>query len=125
MKLLLDQNLSASAAEVLRSGGMDVVHAREVGLAATDDREILEWCRTNGRIIVTHDADFHALLALTSARTPSAIRIRIEGLRDDALAGLIRRVLRSVAEDIERGSAVTVTPTSIRVRALPLSPGSD
>ena len=123
MKLLLDQNVSASAAEVLRSGGMDVVHTREVGLARTDDADILEWCRTNDRWIVTHDADFHALLALAGAGTPSVIRIRIEGLRDAALVALIQRVLRSVADDLQRGSAVTVTPTSIRVRALPLSSG--
>jgi predicted nuclease of predicted toxin-antitoxin system len=121
MKLLLDQNVSASAAELLRSEGVDVVHAREVGLATTEDADILEWCRANDRWIVTHDADFHALLALTSAKTPSVVRIRIEGLRDEALAALIRRVLRSVMGDLERGSAVTVTPTSIRVRSLPIS----
>lgn len=124
MKLLLDQNVSASAAEILRSEGMDVVHAREVGLARTEDSDILEWCRMNQRVIVTHDADFHALLALSSAETPSVVRIRIEGLHDAALVALIRRVLRSVMADLERGSAVTVTPTSIRVRALPLSSGT-
>ena len=121
MRLLLDQNVSASAAEILRSSGMDVVHAREVGLARTEDVDILEWCRANQRWIVTHDADFHALLALTSAKTPSVVRIRIEGLRDAGLVDLIQRVLRSVADDLQRGSAVTVTVTSIRVRALPLS----
>lgn len=121
MRMLLDQNVSASAAEILRSSGMDVVHAREVGLATSDDADILEWCRANRRWIVTHDADFHALLALTSASTPSVIRIRIEGLRDVALVAVIRRVLRSVVADLQRGSAVTVTVTSIRVRALPLS----
>jgi predicted nuclease of predicted toxin-antitoxin system len=46
MKLLLDQNCSAGAAEILRSSGMDVVHTREVGLATADDRDILQWCRT-------------------------------------------------------------------------------
>jgi predicted nuclease of predicted toxin-antitoxin system len=121
MKLLFDQNVSASAAEILRSGGVDVMHAREVGLATTADAEILQWCRANERWIVTHDADFHAILALTSATTPSVVRIRIEGLRDVALVQLLLRVLRSVTDDLRRGSAVTVTAKSIRVRALPLS----
>lgn len=123
MRMLLDQNVSASAAEILRSSGMDVVHAREVGLATSDDADILEWCRANRRWIVTHDADFHALLALTSAETPSVIRIRVEGLRDTALAALIQRVVRLAADDLQRGSAVTVTATSIRTRALPLTAG--
>jgi predicted nuclease of predicted toxin-antitoxin system len=31
MKLLLDQNLSADAAVILRSRGMDAIHARDAG----------------------------------------------------------------------------------------------
>jgi predicted nuclease of predicted toxin-antitoxin system len=124
MKLLFDQNVSASAAALLRSEGLDVWHARDVGLAVAEDDVILDWCRSHGRWIVTHDADFHALLAVTAARAPSVIRIRIEGLRDQALATLIRRVLHLVEEDLQRGSAVTVTPNAVRVRALPLSGGA-
>lgn len=30
MKLLLDQNLSANAAVILRSSGIDAIHARDV-----------------------------------------------------------------------------------------------
>jgi predicted nuclease of predicted toxin-antitoxin system len=120
MKLLLDQNLSAYAASILRSNGMDTVHAREVGLAAAADDTILDWCRSEGRIVVTLDADFHALLAVAGARTPSVLRIRIEGLRDEALAALILRVVALAGEDLQRGSAVTVTVTSIRIRTLPL-----
>ena len=100
---------------------MDVVHAREVGLATAADSEILAWCREEGRVIVTLDADFHAVLALSAATAPSVIRIRIEGLRDSDLAALIRHVLGSIEEDLMRGSAVTVTVTSIRLRALPLT----
>lgn len=121
MKLLLDQNLSTGATEILRTTGMDVFHAREVGLATAEDSDILEWCRIEDRTIVTLDADFHAHLALSAARTPSVIRIRIEGLRDAELARLVRRVVESVSSDLERGCAVTVTVTSIRLRALPLT----
>lgn len=72
------------------------------------------------RIIITLDADFHALLALAGARSPSVVRIRIEGLRDEALAALIVRVLALMEADLQRGSVVTATETSIRVRRLPL-----
>lgn len=120
MKLLLDQDTSAGAAEILRAEGIDALHARDVGLSRADDSEILEWCRREARMLVTLDADFHALLALSGARTPSVVRIRIEGLRDRALADLIQRVLAAVSADLLRGSAVTVTPSSIRLRALPL-----
>ncbi len=58
MKLLLDQNCSAGAAEILRSIGLDVLHTREVGLSTADDLDILQWCRNEDRIVVTLDADF-------------------------------------------------------------------
>jgi predicted nuclease of predicted toxin-antitoxin system len=120
MKLLLDQNLSAEAAPILRSRGMDAIHTREVGLETTEDDAILAWCRTEARIIITLDADFHALLALTGARTPSVVRIRIEGLRDEGLATLILRVVALTEADLQLGAVVTVTETSVRVRRLPL-----
>jgi predicted nuclease of predicted toxin-antitoxin system len=120
MKLLLDQNLPADAAMILRASGIDAIHAREAGLEAAEDDAILEWCRVEERIIVTLDADFHALLALAAARTPSVIRIRIEGLRDEALAAVILRVIAATEADLQHGSVVTVTETSIRVRNLPL-----
>ena len=87
---------------------------------ATDDADILEWCRREGRTVITLDADFHALLALSGAREPSVVRIRIEGLRDRALADLIQRVLDAVGAELERGSAVTVRHSSIRLHALQL-----
>ncbi len=125
MRLLLYQNLSAGAAVILRSTGMDAIHAREVGLEAAEDEAILDWCRTEMRTVVTLDADFHALLALAEAETPSVVRIRIEGLRDEALAALILRVVTSTEADLQSGAVVTVTETSIRVRRLPLVRSTD
>ena len=120
MKLLFDQNVSAAAADLLRASGIDVFHTREVGLATAEDVDILAWCREQERILITHDSDCHALLAMSGATDPSVIRIRIEGLRDEAMAALIRRVIEVTADDLDRGSAVTVNTKSIRVHRLPL-----
>jgi predicted nuclease of predicted toxin-antitoxin system len=100
---------------------MDAFHTREVGLATADDRDILIWCREQARILITLDADCHALLALSSATSPSVVRIRLEGLRDQALADLIRRVVGTTSDDLAQGSAVTVSAKSIRIHRLPLS----
>jgi predicted nuclease of predicted toxin-antitoxin system len=75
-----------------------------------------------GRIVVTLDADFHALLALSRATSPSVIRIRIEGLHGQKAANLIQAVLKDCSEDLEKGAIVTVQPGRIRVRGLPLLP---
>jgi predicted nuclease of predicted toxin-antitoxin system len=120
MKLLFDQNLSEYAAEILRSAGVDVLHASEVGLATAADSDILDWCRREQRTLFTHDGDFHALLALSGADRPSVIRIRVEGLKDRQLAELIERIVDQVRGDIQQGCTVSVMPASIRVRRLPL-----
>ena len=66
------------------------------------------------------DADFHSLLALSGAVSPSVIRIRIEGLDGPALADLLELVIRSCRADIEQGAVVTVQERRVRVRLLPI-----
>lgn len=81
MRLLLDQGTPRTAAALLRRAGFDAVHTGEASMAEADDAEIILRAAEENRIVVTLDADFHAQLALTAARQPSVIRIRIEGLR--------------------------------------------
>jgi len=96
------------------------LHVGDIGLAAADDTTILEFARGQGRTVVTLDADFHAQLALSGAQGPSVIRIRIEGLKAEALARLIIRVTEQCRVDLKRGALVSVTEGGIRLRHLPL-----
>lgn len=58
MKLLLDQGLPRGACQLLVRHGHDVLHVSEVGLATASDDDILDWAESNGRVVVTLDADF-------------------------------------------------------------------
>ena len=120
MKLLLDQGLPRGAAEILRERGWDAVHVGDLQLASADDQIILDKAGEQNRAVVTLDADFHTLLALSGAFGPSVIRIRIEGLRAEPLADLIQNVLQQVRDDLFHGAAVTVQEGRIRVRNLPI-----
>ncbi len=120
MKLLLDQGLPRTAAELLTEAGIDATHVGEIGYATAEDNMILQLGRKEGYVIVTLDTDFHTLLALTGATEPSVIRIRIEGLKAGATAELLKTVLARCTEDLEHGAAVTVQKGRIRVRKLPL-----
>jgi predicted nuclease of predicted toxin-antitoxin system len=120
MKLLLDQGLPRTAGKALRDVGIDAVHVGEIGYSTADDAAILQRGRDEGRIVVTLDADFHALLALSGATSPSVIRIRIEGLRGEDAARLIRAVMKECGEYLEQGAMVTVQPGRIRIHHLPL-----
>jgi predicted nuclease of predicted toxin-antitoxin system len=120
MKLLLDQGIPRSTASLLREAGFDAVHTGEIGYATAEDVAILERASQEDRLIVTLDADFHTLLALSGASLPSVIRIRIERLSAQATADLIQRILEQWHSELEAGSALTVQPDRIRFHRLPL-----
>lgn len=122
MKLLLDQGLPLSAASLLRDAGIDTIHVGEIDLSAAEDGEIIQRAREDNRVVVTLDADFHTLLALNEAVSPSVIRIRIERLRAQALTELLLRTISECEEELQQGAAVTIETRRIRIRHLPLLP---
>lgn len=120
MKLLLDQGLARSTASRLREQNTPCIHAGEIGLAKADDEQLITHARCNDLIIVTLDADFHALLALSGERKPSVIRIRVEGLKAETTAHLLLKILKEIGRDLKEGAAVSVNDDSVRVRRLPI-----
>ncbi len=81
MKLLLDQGLPRSTAHLLSVAGVDTAHVGEIGMSTAEDSAILAQGQAENRVVVTLDADFHTLLALSGAVSPSVIRLRLEGLK--------------------------------------------
>ena len=123
MKLLLDQGLPRSTAELLRTAGHDAVHTGEIGMARAEDQAIIDHAVAEGRVVVTLDSDFHTLLALAGASTPSVVRIRIQGMRAQKCAEVIESVLQACQDDLEEGAAVSVNETQVRIHKLPLTDG--
>jgi predicted nuclease of predicted toxin-antitoxin system len=98
MRLILDQGVPRDAAGFLREGGYDCIHVGEIGMWAAADSEILAWAAGREAIIVTLDADFHAIL---------------------------KWVLANYEADLARGCVVTVKPRKITSHRLPIGRGSD
>ena len=119
-RLLLDQGVPRSTAQILNAEGWDVVHVGEVGMSKTNDRAILEYAEREHRACVTLDADFHAILALAGSAGPSVIRIRREGLDGERLARLLTTIWPKIEERIAEGALVTVTEHTLRMRHLPI-----
>lgn len=120
MKLLLDQGLPRSTILHLAGMGIAAEHVGELGMARAADADILNVARKRQAVVVTLDADFHALLATSRATNPSVVRIRIEGLKGEQTAALLGQVLAVAIAEIEAGAAVSVTARRIRVRLLPI-----
>jgi len=101
MKVLLDNGLPRGAVPILIARQCDAIHVGDIGLALASDQSILDHAVSQGRIVVTLDADFHTLLALSGSSVPSVIRIRIEGLKAAELGTIIIRVVNTFSGRVE------------------------
>jgi predicted nuclease of predicted toxin-antitoxin system len=124
VRILLDANLSPEVARLLKEAGHDAIHVSEVGLLSAPDPEIMEAAAQEGRILLTADADFGALLALGSRATPSVVLLRsADQLRSAEQAELLIANLPSISADLETGAIASLTRDRLRVRALPIAAG--
>ncbi|MBI3902190.1 MAG: DUF5615 family PIN-like protein [Nitrosomonadales bacterium] len=67
MKLLLDENLSRRIVPLLQAEYPGSSQIALLKLETTSDREIWEYAKNNGFVIVTRDSDFHELSTLYGA----------------------------------------------------------
>ncbi len=58
MLLFTDQMIDMDVIVALRAAGYDVESATEKGMARADDLEILEYCKSNQRTLITLDEHF-------------------------------------------------------------------
>ncbi len=60
IRFLLDEHVPLAVLDGLRRRGIDVTSIDELQLKGTDDPDILELAKAQGRIVVTQDTDFLA-----------------------------------------------------------------
>ena len=120
MKVLIDMNLSPEWAEVFESAGWEAVHWKEVGDPSAPDSELMEWARSGGYLVFTHDIDFGALLAATGAVGPSVVQMRCEDTRPSTMGEAVVDAIEAHLDDLRLGALMTVDPRRRRITLLPL-----
>lgn len=120
MRLVLDQGVPQDAAALLRSLEHDCIHVGEIGMAKASDEEILALSRERNAVVVTLDADFHTILAVSGAQGPSVIRMRLQGLGALEVVELVRKVLSGFEGELKRGSPITVKALKTTCHRLPV-----
>lgn len=118
MKLLIDMNLSFGWVEVFEEQGWQAVHWSTVGDPRATDTTIMQWARTKGYVVFTHDLDFGSLLATTCAQGPSVIQVRTQDIMPQSLGNRLVQILQQHESAIESGALITVDETKYRVRIL-------
>lgn len=113
-------NLSPLTVEDLRREGWDIVRVSSVLPATSSDAEILALAREQDRVIITQDLDFSTLLALGGFTRPSVITLRLGNTDPAMVTARLRTVMAQIVQALDKGSAVTVDDTSVRIRLLPI-----
>jgi predicted nuclease of predicted toxin-antitoxin system len=121
MKFLLDANLSPRLASVLGEAGFKAAHVADVDLAHAADATIFDFAADEQLVVITADSDFTMLLAARQTATPSVVLMRhVAELRPSAHAALLIANLPLVVDDLEAGAVVSLSPTRLAVRRLPI-----
>jgi predicted nuclease of predicted toxin-antitoxin system len=121
MKLLLDANLSPAITAAISDAGYETSHVGDVGLLRASDSEIFQFAASSGYVVITADSDFPMMLALRGVDRPSVVLLRhVSELPREEHARLLTANLPLVAADLGSGAIVSLSPTRLAVRNLPI-----
>jgi len=115
MKFLADQDVYAVTIGFLKDLGHDVIAAAQLGMARAKDFELLRTAHDQGRIFITRDRDFGALV-FVRASGPGVIYLRMLPSTLQAVHTELARVLALYTEQQLQTSFVVVEPGRHRIR---------
>jgi len=122
VRFLLDANLSPALLTPLRDAGHDAVHVADIGLLTASDDLILSTAEDEHYTVITADSDFPMMLALRRATTPSVVHLRhINELTWQNQGALLTANLPEVLRDLQEGAIVSLSPTRMAIRRLPIA----
>jgi predicted nuclease of predicted toxin-antitoxin system len=112
----LDENLSRSAADLIRAAGHDAVTVASQGLRGAADETLFEVCRRERRALVTLDRDFGQVLRYPPAASAGIVILEI-GPRAThaALLDRVRELVRLLDTRSPEGALWIIEPGRLRI----------
>ncbi len=108
--------ISPRTVAFLRSIGHDTVRLDERGLERFSDREIISCAVSEGRVVLTFDLDYPALLALEPENRVSAVILRTACADPNWINARLKNCLPLMDEALQEGAVVVVEDARLRIR---------
>ena len=117
MRFLADEGLDFTIARVLIAGGHEVI-ALAQGAKGSEDSDVAEMARSEGRILLTEDRDFGRLVFLQGQLTAGVIYLRYNRRTRQRVASELLSLIDQQADVLPK-SFVVVEPGRVRITRLP------
>jgi predicted nuclease of predicted toxin-antitoxin system len=116
VRLVADENCDFSLVVDLRSAGYDVVSISE-RMAGADDETVIDFARSERRILITEDKDFGQLVFAAAKENSGVILIRYPASARSALTAAVLKLLSDNGDNLYSRFAV-LEPGRVRVTRL-------
>lgn len=119
IKLLVDEDLPRSTAELLRSLGYEAIDVRDIGLRGARDSEIFAYASKVNATVVTADVGFASMIYLSSQAHADAgvilLRLPID-LPVKALNEILLKAITSLSDEELNKNFIVIDQQKIRIR---------
>ncbi len=118
MQFLVDQDVYKITIDFLAKLGHNVVPAKNIGMHRALDRELLKKAKDTGRLLITRDKDYGALVFIERELSGGVILLRSKPATINEAHEILRRVLQKHSEKKLQQSFCVVEPHRYRIRTI-------
>ena len=122
MKFLLNMNVPPTLGRMLAEKGHECRHVRDIGMARTEDIQIVEEAKLSHETILTHDLDYGTLLAFSGETKPSVVIFRLRYVQPHSIFARMMHVWSKIELPLIEGTIVVLEDGTLRLRKLPIIP---
>ena len=119
-RFLADINISPQTVEALRLQGWEISRSSQWMPSTALDEEILNFARSEVRVVITQDLDFSALLALSGQDRPSLVTLRLSTSEPEFVTQRLLDAAPLLGRALAESCAVTIEDAVVRIRKLPI-----
>jgi predicted nuclease of predicted toxin-antitoxin system len=116
MRIKIDENIPARAANILRQFGHETDTVPQQGLTGQDDIRIWEAAQESGCFFITQDLDFSDIRQFAPGTHYGLMLVRLRSPGRNALVNRIQMLFQTESVENWKGCFVVITDHKLRVR---------